>query len=411
MFEQSPPPGASTPPFARSDDLQRADRLYPLAEYRLLAITLAVVVTAFFLWAAFARIEQVTSGEGRVISSSREQVIQSLEGGIVAALTVREGEVVEKGQVLVRMDPVRAEAAYQEMRQHHLALTAQAVRLRAEAGGSRLLFPETLRNDAPEAVKTEQALYAARRRALEESIAALARLASINQREEGIIGELVSKGLVGEVEHLKVKRLVNEANMQIAERRNKFQAEANAELSKVESERAQVSETLTARRDQLARTDIRAPLRGTVKNIRVYTIGGVVQPGADIMEIVPADESLLVEVRIKPADIAFLSPDMEAYVKLSAYDHLIYGGLHGRVEHISPDTVRDDQKRATGLPEQDNYYRVLVRTREASLTRDGKPLPIIPGMLAMVDIRTGEKSVLNYLLRPVVKMQEAFRER
>lgn len=401
---------ALSAPAGRDDEL-RADRLYPVADYRALALLLAAIVVLFFAWAALARIEEVTSGEGRVISSSREQIIQSLEGGIVAALPVREGQVVEKGEVLVRMDPVRAEAAYQELRQRYLALTAQSVRLRAEAEGGALAFPESLRREAPAAVRTEQALYVARKRALDESIAAFVNLSSINQREERIVGDLVGKGLVGEVEHLKVQRQVNEARMQIAERRNKFQAEANAELSKAQSERSQVEETLAARRDQLARTDIRAPLRGTVKNIRVHTIGGVVQPGADILEIVPMDESLLVEVRIKPADIAFLRPAMAAYVKLSAYDHLIYGGLSGSVEHISPDTVRDEQKRATGLPEQDNHYRVLVRTRDASLFKDGRALPIIPGMLATVDIRSGEKSVLNYLLRPVVKMKEAFRER
>lgn len=392
-------------------DEERADRKFPVSEYRALALMLGAVVALFFAWAATARIEQITSGEGRVIPSSREQVIQSLEGGIISGLLVREGQVVEKGEVLVRMDPVRAESAYQEMSQRYQALTAQSIRLKAEAAAEKPTFPDELSATAAGAVKAEQALYASRKRALDESIASLTALVEINRREEQIVASLVDKGLVGEVEHLKVKRMMNEAQMQIAERRNKFQAEANAELSKVESERAQLQEALTARQDQLVRTEIRAPLRGTVKNIRMHTIGGVVQPGADILEIVPMDESLLIEVKIKPADIAFLRPGLAAYVKLSAYDHLIYGGLQGEVEQISPDTVREDQKRATGIPEKDNYYKALVRTNEASLVKNGESLPVIPGMIATVNIRSGELTVLNYLLKPVVKMKEAFKGR
>lgn len=392
-------------------DEERADRKFPVSEYRALALMLGAVVALFFAWAATARIEQITSGEGRVIPSSREQVIQSLEGGIISGLLVREGQVVEKGEVLVRMDPVRAESAYQEMSQRYQALTAQSIRLKAEAAAENPTFPDELSATAAGAVKAEQALYASRKRALDESIASLTALVEINRREEQIVASLVDKGLVGEVEHLKVKRMMNEAQMQIAERRNKFQAEANAELSKVESERAQLQEALTARQDQLVRTEIRAPLRGTVKNIRMHTIGGVVQPGADILEIVPMDESLLIEVKIKPADIAFLRPGLAAYVKLSAYDHLIYGGLQGEVEQISPDTVREDQKRATGIPEKDNYYKALVRTNEASLVKNGESLPVIPGMIATVNIRSGELTVLNYLLKPVVKMKEAFKGR
>ncbi len=194
--------------------------------------------------------------------------------------------------------------------------------------------------------------------------------------------------------------------MQIQERFNKYRAEAANELIKVESELSQTTEIVGARQDQVKRTTINAPLRGTVKNIRMNTIGGVVQPAQDIMEIVPLDDRLLVEAKIRPTDVAFLRPGLPATVKISAYDYSIYGGLEGVIEVISPDTLREERK-----SEEENYYRVLVRTKNAILSNNGKELPIIPGMTASVEIRTGEKTVLDYLLKPILKAREALRER
>lgn len=215
---------------------------------------------------------------------------------------------------------------------------------------------------------------------------------------------------MSEVEILRMRRQANEIRAQIVERNNKYQAEANADLARFELELAQTKENLIGRADVVERTTVLAPVRGTVKNIRANTIGGVIQPGEHILEIVPLEEQLLVEGKIKPSDVAFLHPGLPATVKITAYDYAIYGGLKGQVQLISPDTLKDDQKAASGRGD-DTYYRVLVLTDSSTLEAGGKSLPIIPGMIASVEIRTGEKSVLDYLLKPVLKAREAFRER
>jgi adhesin transport system membrane fusion protein len=217
---------------------------------------------------------------------------------------------------------------------------------------------------------------------------------------------MVEKGLVAEVELLRMRRQANELELQIAERYNRYRAEAANELTRVESDLGQITGLLTARRDQFDRTVVRAPVRGTIKNIRVNTVGGVIQPGQDIMEIVPLEDRLLVEAKVRPHDVAFLRPGLPAKVKLTAYDYTIYGALDGELELISPDTLREERR---GVEE--TYYRVLVRTRNSSLRAGGKELPIIPGMTASVEIRTGEKSVLDYLLKPAFRAREALRER
>ena len=217
---------------------------------------------------------------------------------------------------------------------------------------------------------------------------------------------MVERGLVAEVELLRMQRQFNELDLQVNERNNKYRAEAAAELSRSEGELAQVTGLLAARKDQVDRTVIRAPLRGTVKNVRVNTIGGVIQPGQDIMEIVPLEEQLLVEAKIAPREVAFLRPGLPAKVKLTAYDYTVYGALDGVVELISPDTLREERK-----SDEASYYRVLVRTTKSALSVGGRDLPIIPGMTATVEVRTGEKSVLDYLLKPVLRSREALRER
>ena len=216
----------------------------------------------------------------------------------------------------------------------------------------------------------------------------------------------MAKGLVAEIELFRMRRQVNDLELQVQERFNKYRADAANELNRVEAELSQTTEIVSARQDQVKRTTISAPLRGTVKNIRMNTIGGVVQPAEDIMEIVPLEDRLLVEAKIRPHDVAFLRPGLPATVKISAYDYSIYGGLDGEVELISADTLREERK-----SEDENYYRVLVRTKNSTLSNNGKELPIIPGMTASIEIRTGEKSVLDYILKPVLKAREAMRER
>lgn len=391
-------------------DVNQVDQVYPAKPYTPISLFLVILIAIFITWAAYARIEQITSGEARVIPSSREQIIQSLEGGIVEKLLVSEGQTVEKNQILLRIDPTRASASFEEGRKRLLILSAQMVRLRAETTDSKPVFGLALRKAIGETVTVESNLFLAKRQALDEAVAGSKNQLKINEREEEIIAPLVEKGIVSEVELLKIRRLINESKTQITERTNRYHADAGAELSKLESDYKQIAETIAAKKDLLARTEIKAPLRGIVKNIRVYTKGGVVQPGGDILEIIPINDTLLIETHIKPADIAFLVPGQTAFVKFSAYDYMNYGGLYGKLEYISPDTVREDQRQTTGT-DTNNYYRVMVRTNQANLIKNGKNLQIIPGMTATVDIRTGEKTVLNYLLKPMLKVSEAFRER
>ncbi|MDB6002371.1 MAG: hemolysin secretion protein [Rhizobacter sp.] len=369
----------------------------------------AAVVAAALVWAYFARVEEITLGEARVIPISREQVIQSLEGGIVEEMLVREGDVVEKGQVLLRIDPTRAQAGYKEGLSKVMGLKGTIARLRAEAYGLALAFPPDVQK-MPSIVRDETEAFNARRRSLDESLAALRRSQALAQKEIDLAQPLSERGLISEVEILRMRRGANDFSLQIAERQNKYRSDANQELVRLESELAQSGEVVITREDTLRRTTIRSPLKGTVKNIRSNTIGGVVAQGADIMEIVPLEDQLLVEAKVKPHDVAFLHPGLDATVKISAYDFGIYGGLKGKVEVISPDTLRDERRQAA--PGQDDaYYRVMVRTTSSTLHAGGKELPIIPGMTATVEIRTGEKTVLTYLLKPVFKAREAFRER
>jgi adhesin transport system membrane fusion protein len=366
---------------------------------------MAAIVVGGLVWAAFSRVEEITKAEARIIPSSREQLVQSLEGGILQDLMVREGDTVAQGQPLLRIDPTKAASSLQEGQSKSLALQAMAARLQAESRGTALAFPAEVRGDA-ELLRNETRTYEARRRAVEESVATLRRNRELLAREIAMTAPMVEKGLVAEVELLRMRRQANELELQIAERYNRYRAEAANELTRVESDLGQITGLLTARRDQFDRTVVRAPVRGTIKNIRVNTVGGVIQPGQDIMEIVPLEDRLLVEAKVRPHDVAFLRPGLPAKVKLTAYDYTIYGALDGELELISPDTLREERR---GVEE--TYYRVLVRTRNSSLRAGGKELPIIPGMTASVEIRTGEKSVLDYLLKPAFRAREALRER
>ncbi|MEB5974910.1 HlyD family type I secretion periplasmic adaptor subunit [Pantoea dispersa] len=372
-------------------------------------IVLAVMIGGV-TWAHFARVEEITKGEAKIISKSREQIIQSLEGGILAEMNVREGEEVERGQVLLKIDPTRAQASYREALNKVVGLKATIARLRAEAYGQKLSFDDEQVLKDQSVIDQETKAYQARKRALDDSVNALQHSYELSMREIRLAEPLAARGLLSEVELLRMRRQANEIQAQIVERRNRYQADANSELNKLELELSQTSENLIGRADVMERTTITAPVRGTVKNIRFNTIGGVIQPGEHILEIVPLEDQLLVEAKIRPSDVAFLHPGLPATVKVTAYDYAIYGGLKGHVEFISPDTLKDDAKAAAGRPD-DTYYRVMVLTETSTLNAGGKALPIIPGMVASVEIRTGEKTILDYLLKPVMKAREAFRER
>lgn len=369
------------------------------------ALVLLGLVLSLVVWSRFAVLEEVTTGQAQIVPSGKVQVIQSLEGGIVSALNVQEGDLVKAGQPLVVIDPTRAESSYNEVEKRRRSLIAAAARLRAEASAQPLRFPPEIAGDT-DLVRYETETYRVRRQAVDQATAALSSSIALMRRELAITEPMSARGLVPEVDVLRLRRQINDAQMQIAERTNRYRADASTELSKMEGELAQVSEVATGRRDALTRTILRAPMQGTVKNVQVTTIGGVVQPGAAVMEIVPFRDVLLVEAKIRPSDVAFIRPGQKATVKLAPYNYLVYGALEGKVETISPDTLREDRK--TG---EETFYRVLVSTGRSSLIHQGKALPIIPGMTGTVDILTGRRTVFDYFLRPVLKVEEAFRER
>jgi len=373
--------------------------------------TVALFGLAVF-WAAKCNIEEVTTGSARIVPSSREQVLQSLEGGILQALLVHEGDKVEKGQVVARIDPTRAEASFRESANRLLALQAQSARLFAEATGKDIVFPPEVLKE-PELVKREMNAYQLRKNALDESVAGYIRAKKLIEKELVIARELSARSLLSKTEVLKLERQANDTELQITDRRNRYRNEANDELSKVTMEMASLQETAHGRHDTLERTELRSSVYGIVNSIRINTIGGVIQPGAEIMEVTPLNDQLLVETKIRPSDVAFLAPGQEAMVKISAYDYAVYGGLKGRVQSISPGALKDeDAKGPKRSGTEDTYYRVMVLTESNTLTKEGsRELHVMPGMTATVDIRTGEKSLLQYLLRPLLRVQEAFREK
>lgn len=372
-----------------------------------LYLVAAIMVTGL-VWAKFAKVEEITQGQGKVIPVSREQIIQSLEGGILADMHVREGDVVEKGQLLLNIDPKRADSNYAEGLTKLIGLQGKVARLKAEAFHTALVFPPQVMADKS-VVQSETMAYNARRRALEDSMASLQHSYGLAMDELNMTEPLAKRGLISETEVIRMRRSATELQSQMVDRRNKYQADANDELSRLELELSQTKENLVGRADVLKRTTVVAPVKGTVKDIKVTTVGGVIQPGQQIMSIVPYADQLIVEAHVKPSDVAFLKPGLPAMVKISAYDFGIYGGLKGHVLTISPDTLTDE-KAAPGKPDA-IYYRVDVLTEKSELVAAGKHLPIIPGMTGNVEIRTGEKTVLSYLLKPIFKSREAFRER
>lgn len=373
-------------------------------------IFLTVFLTAFVIWAYHSPIQEVTRGQGSVIPSSREQIVQSLDAGIIQEMRVKEGDVVEKDQILLVLDDKRSSAILRESEVKVSNLQAVVARLQAEAYGNALTFPDTI----PKEIKDrELAAYNARRRALSDAISDLRRSKALIDQEISMTEPMVKRGVISEVELLRLRRQSSDLAQQINERRNKYAADANNELVQAESELAQARENMSARADPVARSQIKAPLRGVVKNIKINTIGGVVQAGQDILEIVPLNDKLLIQAYISPKDVAFIHTGQEALVKISAYDYAIYGGLKGKVTLLSPDTLQDD-RRPSGmlLNSEQSYYRILVETEDNYITdRNGKRLDITPGMTATVDIRTGEKTVFEYLIKPITRMKSALQER
>ena len=402
---------------------------------RVLLRSIGIVFVLFIVWAAFANLDEVTRGEGRVIPSRQLQVLQSIDGGLVSDILVREGDVVEIDQLLIKIDETRFVSSVKENRAQYLGLLAKAARLRAISDGQEFVPPEEVTAEAPEIALQESQLFAARRNELETALSiarqqlaqrqqelneSTARRAQASQGYELTSQELtqtrplINSGAVSEVELLRLERdvsryrgerdmasaqitrvqaSINEARRKIEEVELTFRNEAGRELSETVTKLSGLAEGSVALSDRVKQSSIRSPVKGVVKRLLVNTVGGVVQPGKDMIEIVPLEDALLLEARVLPRDIAFLRPGQAAMVKFSAYDFSIYGGLEGTLEHIGADTVMDDKGNA--------FYLVRVRTNKPGFGASN--LPIIPGMVVEVDIMTGKKSVLTYLLKPVLR--------
>ncbi|EOL8934959.1 HlyD family efflux transporter periplasmic adaptor subunit [Cronobacter dublinensis] len=382
------------------EELARQGRFYSSVIW----LTLAALVL-FFVWAWFATLDEVTVGTGKITPSSRAQVIESLDGGIVNALLVHEGDVVERGQMLARLDPTRFQSNYGEAAARARALRASSERLRSELTGEPLKFSkESLRE--PALVARERQLYESRRRNLNETLENLQKTYNLVMAELRMTQPLVAKGAASEVEVIRLQRQAAELKGKMDDARNQFAVRAREEQVKNNADLDAQLQVMAGKADQLDRATLFSPVRGVVKDIQVTTVGGVLQPGGKLMEIVPLEDQLLVETRINPRDIAYIRPGLPATVKITAYDSSIYGDLKGEVEMVSPDTLQDEVKR------DQFYYRVYVRTRSAELkNRNGKRFPILPGMVANVEIKTGQKTVLDYLIKPLNKVKEALRER
>ena len=369
----------------------------------LMLAALAVGLT----WAALAQVDMITRSDARVIPEGREQVIASLEGGILRELKVREGESVVAGQPLALMDPTRVEAQQGESRAKRLALLATVARLQAEATGRPLKFMPELAA-VPLVVQGETDSYSARQRALNDAVGVNSRNQRLLERELGMAEAMSAKGLMSDVEVMRLRRQVNDMNMQTQERINRFRQDASAELVRVQTELTMMGEQQVVRDDMIKRTVLTSPVRGMVKNIRMNTLGGVVAGGAPVMEIVPLGDLVLVELRIKPADIGFIKLAQRVEIKLTAYDYAIYGSLRGQVMTMSPDALGDSERNAGA---EGTWYRALVRADPNTLKAGGQPLTVLPGMVGTAEISTGRRSVLSFLVRPMMKAQEAFTER
>ena len=377
----------------------------PLPRTSWIVWIIGAALLAFLGWASFANLDEVSTGTGKVVPSSKDQEIQSQDGGILRELPVKEGDMVQADQIIARLDPVRGQAAVGESSSRMRASLATAARLSAQVNGTKLEFPPEVRQDDA-LMRSETRLYDESIGALQKTLGDFDRQIQLAQTELKLTEPLVAQGAASDVEVLRLKSRIADLETRRHGAYNDFYVKGREELAKANTEvDAQRAITL-GREDALKRTTFTSPVRGIVKDISVTTLGGVIPPGGKLMSIVPLDDKLLVEVRVSPRDIAFIRPGLDALVKVTAYDYAIYGGLRGKVTVISPDTIQDEVKRDV------YYYRVYVLTDADHLTNKlGKKFPIAPGMITSVDIRTGHKSVLDYLIKPLNRGREALRER
>lgn len=369
--------------------------------------SLLIVIVPFVTWASYAHIDQISHAQGQVIASAKTQEIQSANDGVVERIYVREGQHVKKGERLIVLEKSQAQASYDDSRAKVAALQAALVRLRAEVYGKPLVFPDSVRN-YPEFIDNQTALFHRRQQAMNDEIAALNESLTLAQDELDLNLPLLKSGDIGATEIIRLKRQIADLKGQISNKRNKYFQDSQAEMTKAEEELSTKEQELTDRTITLERTVISSPMDAIVKNIIVTTQGARVRPGDIILELVPSGDQLIVEAKLSPSDISFIKQGQKAAVKLDAYDYSIYGIFHGNVQYISPDTLIE--KTAEG---EKHYFRVLITLNQTELiSKSGKRIEIAPGMTAQVDIITGERTVLNYLAKPVTKtLSESFHER
>jgi membrane fusion protein, adhesin transport system len=409
-------------------------------------VALCTLVAGFFGWAATARIEEITRGEGKVIPASRIQLVQNLEGGIVRKISTHEGALVKAGDILVNIDTTGTGSSLDERREKNFGLQAIVARLSAQAERIALILPEDMERERPKLAHEQRELYASRKREIEAALSAFdlqaaqrrqeieevrakianqVRALEIANEELDLTRPLVQRGAAARIEMIRLEARVNETQGQLQaatlalprienalaevetkrrEKENNERSEVRQQLAEARVQLAAIEQSGKADADRVDRADIRAPVTGLVKTLHVSTLGQIIKPGMDIVEIVPMNDALVVEARVRPQDIAFLRPDLNAIVRLTAYDYTTYGTLKAKIEHIGADSITTEKG--------ETYYLVRARTERANLEKDGRILPILPGMVANVDILTGEKTVLSYLVRPLTRIRsEALRER
>ncbi len=415
-------------------------------KFRGILFIFIIVPALFLIWANFAMIDEIARGEGEIIPSGENQMVQNLEGGIVEEIRVQEGQEVEKNQILLKINNEKSKSSFSSNSIKADALKAKIIRLKAESGFKEFIPPKELLESIPEFVENEKSLYSTNKKQLNSKLDALQNKLSqkreelsdaMSQKENlqsslNIITKeiemtqpMVVKGVKSKVDFLKLKREENdlkdrfnsaklavprikyeieEIKNNIKEAEYNFQSDAKVKLNEAVAELKSMQANVVALEDQVDRTLVRSPMDGIVQKLFIHTIGGVIKPGEDIVEVVPSAEELLVEVNVKPSDIAFIFIGQKAIVKFSAYDFSIYGGLDAKVVHISPDTTKDEKGNI--------YYIVKIKTDKNHLERNEKKLRIIPGMTVSVDILTGKKSILDYILKPILKTRQyTFTER
>ena len=357
-----------------------------------------LALAVFFIWAHYSELDTITRGQGAVIANSKTQSIQSFDGGVIENIHVKEGDIVQKNQILVTLEKIKIEAAFREQRSKVAALRAAKARLNAEIFGGQPKFDDDIK-DYPQFKINQLKLLERKRSMIKEQIDALELSLRIVKKQLQMTKALVPTGDVSLMEALKLQNQVSDMSAQIENTKNKYFQDTQTELNKIEEDLSASLQTLALRQDQLDHVVLRSPTNGIVKNIRITTLGGVVKPSEEVMQIVPAEDDLVIEAKIKPSDIAFLRKGQNANIKIDAYDYSIYGSLEGKLIYISADTLTEEAKQ-----NEPSYYRIKVQTQGRQFSgRPQEKIEIQTGMTAIVEIKTGKNNVLKYLFKPLIK--------